>query len=252
MTAFLKIDECQDCHRALPWEWIPAVLLGAKSLAGTGVWSSQLTSGRCPSCEATLEAERQQAGRAQARRRDLIRLLGGEKPYREFTFERYNVTAGNRLAYETSIHFNPTTENLYLWGSCGVGKTHLAYANARRCFEETLSVNIMRPWQLIRKVRMKDPEQEQGAIDEIVNVEALILDDLGAGSDTAFARHILQEILDGRDFRDGAGLVVTCKYSLNALAQKLADDSIPSRLAGMCTVIELKGSDDRIRRAADA
>jgi chromosomal replication initiation ATPase DnaA len=52
--------------------------------------------------------------------------LGGEKPYREFTFERYKVTPGNRRAYERSKTFDPAAENLYLWGPSGVGKTHLA------------------------------------------------------------------------------------------------------------------------------
>lgn len=253
MTAFLKIDNCKTCQCALPWEWVPAVLLNGKALAGTGVWRSQLMGGLCPACLADLEHQHQKQERTRAMRSELIQLLGGEKPYREFTFERYEVTPGNQLAYERSKHFNPSTENLYLWGPCGVGKTHLVYASARRCFEETLSVVILRPGQLSRKVRMKDPEQEQATVNELVRVEVLVFDDLG--HETAYSRQVLQELLDARNSNDRTGLVITCKYSLDDLATKLADDTIPSRLAGMCQVLEVKGHDRRLtthRASSDA
>lgn len=246
MTAFLKIDACKTCQRALPWEWVPAVLANGKTLAGTGVWRTQLTRGLCPACLAALEALRQKEQNDLALRAKLIELLGGERAYREFTLERYEVAPGNQLAHERINHFNPCMDNLYLWGPCGVGKTHLVWAAARHCFEETLSVTILPAYQLSRKIRMKDPAQEQGAIDDLADSEVLVLDDLGTGPDTPFSRQILQEILDRRAFNDSGGLLVTSKYSLDELAAKLADDTIPSRLAGMCHVVEIKGSDWRL------
>src|SRR6266851_8570413 len=105
MTAFLKIDECRICRRSLPWEWVPAVLLNGKPLAGTGVWRSQLIDRCCPPCQAALEREREKEKRLWERRGELVELLGGEKPYREFTFEQYQVTPGNQLAYERSKNF---------------------------------------------------------------------------------------------------------------------------------------------------
>jgi DNA replication protein DnaC len=251
MTAFLKIDDCTNCRRNLPWEWVPAYLLNGKPLAGTGVWRSQLLDGICPACVASLAREREEKQRALVLRKELIELLGGEKPYREFTYDRFQATPGNQLAFERCSHFDPVTENLYLWGSCGVGKTHLGYATARRCFDETLSVVILPAGQLTRRARMKDPDQEQAIIDQWVRADALVLDDLGSGPDTAYRLQLWQEILDARDFRDRAGILVTSKYDLSALAQKLGDDSIPSRLAGMCRVIEVKGADRRLSRSQE-
>src|SRR5205809_5703652 len=100
MTAFLKIDTCRSCHRAIPWEWAPAVFLNGKAMAGTSVWRSQLVDHLCPACQETLERERTREQQILARHTALIELLGGEKPFREFTFERYQVAPGNRLAYE--------------------------------------------------------------------------------------------------------------------------------------------------------
>lgn len=246
MTAFLKIDSCDTCHRAQPWEWVPAVLLNGKPLAGTGIWRSQLIERRCPACQAALEAQRHNEQRSTQLRRELIRLLGGEKAYREFTFEHYKLMPGNRLAYERCKRFDPTTENFYLWGPCGAGKTHLAHATARRCFEESLSVAMIRAYQLSRKIRMRGPDQEQQAIDELVDAEVLVLDDLGIGPNSAYSRQLIQEVLDGRDSADRAGLVITSQYSLGDLADRLMDDTITSRIVGMCQVFEIQGRDYRL------
>jgi DNA replication protein DnaC len=246
MAAFLKIDDCTACGRSLPWEWTPAVLSNGKTFAGTGVWRSQLVNGRCPACLAEAEAQRQKEERLIARRGELVKLLGGEMPYREFTFERFRITPENKLAYERSRHFDPASENLYLWGACGVGKTHLSYACARHGFEETLSVEIVRAPQISRRVRMKGPDEEQAAVEQLIGAEVLVLDDLGKGPDTAFARQILQEVLDGRTYRDRAGLIVASPYSPDMLAAKFGDDAISSRLAGACAIIEMRGTDGRL------
>ncbi|PWU05838.1 MAG: hypothetical protein C5B51_13650 [Terriglobia bacterium] len=246
MSAFLKIDTCSICHRSLPWEWVPAVLLNGKAMAGTGVWCSQLATGICPACVAAAETKRQEEKQDAERRRELIELLGGQKPYRDFTFELYQVTQGNRLAYERCKQFDPASQNIYLWGPSGVGKTHLSYAAARRCFDETLSVAIVQAGQLSRQVRMQGPEQEQAAIDGFAEADVLMLDDLGLGAHTAYSRQLLREILDARDCADRAGLIVTSPYSLDDLAATLNDDAIASRLAGLCRVTEIRGPDFRL------
>jgi DNA replication protein DnaC len=248
MTAFLKIDRCMACQQDKPWEWVPVISLGGKPLAGTGVWRSPLINGRCNSCEAYHREQFRLQQRELALRNSLIQLLGGTRPYREFTFERFRVAPGNQLAFTRAKAFRPKSDNLYLWGACGVGKTHLSSAISRERRAEGFTVAIVTLAQLVRRSRMKDPEQEQAAIDYWSNVGVLIVEELGQSSDTAYSRQILQEILDRRAFQDRGGLIATSRCSLDSLAQRSGDDAIASRLAGMCLVTEIRGNDARLSR----
>ena len=248
MTAFLRIDQCRGCQRSLPWEFVPAVVINGKTLAGTGCWRSQLVVGLCPACSAVKGVEQRKQERSAALRKDLIQLLGGEKPYREFTFENFEVVPENRAAYEAAKRFKPSCEGLYLWGASGVGKTHLAWAIVRTCFESGVSIAIQRACQISRNFRMKEPSDEQAAVLEMVDAEVLVIDDFGAGAVSAYTRQLVQEILDSRDFADKAGLIVTSRFSLEGLAAYLNDDSIPSRLAALCDVVTAGGRDRRLRR----
>src|SRR5258708_2202669 len=140
MTAFLKLDHCRACGRDFPWEWVPPILVCAKPLAGTGVWRSSLIDGLCESCARAVDARRQRERRTHALREQFIRLLGGVKPYRDFTFERFRITSGNRTAVQLARQFDATKENIYLWGPHRVGKTHLAIAILRQWFPRCTSI----------------------------------------------------------------------------------------------------------------
>ncbi len=245
MTAFLKLDRCRVCQKDWPWDWVPPVQLGGALLAGTGVWRSTLVDALCPHCADAADRARARDRRVQTLREQFIRVVGGVKPYQEFTFERYHETPENRAAVRQARTFDPSRDNLYLWGACGVGKTHLAVATLRHWFGRSSSGALVTPFQLIRKLRMKSPDEEQQAIDGFVRIPLLVLDDLGVGSETTYARQVLQEILDGRSFSDRGGLVVTSQYSLARLAQRLNDRALASRLSGLCRVVEVRGPDHR-------
>jgi DNA replication protein DnaC len=245
MTAFLKIERCRACSAETPWEWSPPIVLGGKALAGTGVWRSPLVDGLCPRCWQAAETDRERIRQFQQQRQRLIDLLGGIKPYREFTFERFQVFAGNREAFERARRFDPLKDNLYLWGPGRFGKTHLGIGIARTCFERGGAVSLTTPLQLVRKLRMKPPEEEQRTIGDFVRADILLLDDFGMGYDTAYARLVLREILDARDFKGCGGLVVASRYRLGSPACRQNDDAIAARLAEMCRVVEIKGLDRR-------
>lgn len=168
-----------------------------------------------------------------------IKRLGGLKAYEDFTFAKY----GNQPAIDKCEGFPDI--NIYLWGAAGVGKTHLATAIARQ-FKDGW---IFKPQQIYRKCRgLKDGAEEQAAIDKYIKVPVLVIDDLGVDKRTDFSFSTLYEIIDGRDMARRNGMIITSNLSLNGLAERLGDDRIASRIAGMCRVVEIVGKDYRIGR----
>jgi DNA replication protein DnaC len=105
---------------------------------------------------------------------------------------------------------------------------------------------VIKPQRIYRDCRgIKDGEEEQAAIDSFVNIPFLVIDDLGVDKKTDFSFSTLYEVIDGRDMSEMKGLIVTSNLSLSALAERLGDDRISSRLAGMCKIVEITGKDRR-------
>lgn len=194
--------------------------------------------------------ERKEVGRAveQARQRKaaFAARLGGERAL-TFTRENFAVTDDNRAALEAAERFNYLADNLYLHGTCGTGKTHLAVMIAAATLANKLNAEYVQPGRLLRRVRGKTGAEEQAEIDRLAALDVFVLDDLGAEKDTEYAVQILYEVIDGRVMGYRNGLVVTSNLPLPELAKKLGDDRLPSRLAGLCKVIEITGSDWRLR-----
>jgi DNA replication protein DnaC len=250
MRESLKNERCAECGAAASEEWVPPVVVGGKRFLGTGIWRSSLTNGLCPLCQSN-----RQVALEKSRREELLRLriaiaFGGERPYREYTFERFELTAENQEALSAAKMFDPARSNLNLWGACGVGKTHLACAIARKAAESGRSIAFLKPPQLVRRLRLKEPDEEQRILDRLSREDILVLDDLGMGPESPYARQTLQELLEARHFQMRGGLIVTAKFSLEALAQRHDDDTIASRLGGMCRLIEVRGKDYRQRNQA--
>lgn len=199
--------------------------------------------GAC-SLDCQLKADQQK--RADAKRaEDFKSIMGSPKALAEFKLELYKPREGTQDAIEAAKYFTPDRDNLYLYGACGTGKTHLAYALARKQHEQGKDVMILKPQELFRRFRKRDAEDEEREIRRFAKFDVLVIDDLGVEKTTEFALSILYEIIDRRvmDYRNG--LVITSNLSPKALAEKIGDDRIPSRLGSLCRFIRLgTGSDE--------
>ncbi len=202
----------------------------------------------CPVCGYFInpgEPCRECADRVRKAQRDLaekkakdIKRLGGLKAYDMFTFAKYQ----NQAAIDLCAGYPAC--NLYIWGPAGVGKTHLATAIVRM-FPDG---RVLKPQQILRKMRgLKDGNEEEAVLAKIAAMPHLVIDDLGVEKTTAFSMSSLYEIIEARDMNYTKGLIVTSNLSLSALAERIGDDRIASRLAGMCRVVNITGEDRRIK-----
>ena len=197
-----------------------------------------LRDNRCLNCE-KVKAIKKESDNFQAM------LLGGKKPMEVFTLEKFLATKNNKAAIEFAKAFDPTKDSWYLYGPTGSGKTHLATATIRRFYVPNEDRFIVEkasnlPREVRRGMYSKDPDGESSAIYRFIRADYLMIDDLGVGKDTEYSLTIFHEILDGRDLSMKNGMIITSNLSLDQLGNKLKDDRIPSRIAGLCKVMSLE------------
>jgi DNA replication protein DnaC len=237
-----------DCGLMLEPEYVEPVVFNGKVMAFSNRWQSE---SYCPDCHERNTKTREESLRAEyerRRREKLEHMLGGPKPAEEFTFERFKTEPGNLAALQACRGLDPEHQNLYIWGPCGTGKTHLASAAAANLYVEGFDVLFFKPGPFLRSLRLRDSEQQSRMLRQYAESPVFVLDDLGVGASTEFAVQMLYELVDMRDSNRQNGLIVTSNLSLNDLADKLQDDRLSSRLAGLCkgNVIKIEGPDRRV------
>ncbi len=196
------------------------------------------------------EREAEEIIRSQKRLEDSItEEMGGTKSA-GWLFETYRAeTDDEKAALESAQKASYCRGNLYLFGkTTGAGKSHLAGAAFRARRLQRKSGSWWKPPSLLRYLRVLEAEEQEARIKKCVSDGVFVLDDIGIGNTTDFALQALYEIVDGRWMNESKGLIITANISLDELAKKLQDDRLPSRLAGMCEVIELKGRDRRLEK----
>jgi len=175
----------------------------------------------------------------------LTKIFGGERPAREYRLDNFKADDQNREAWELADCFTGK-EDVYLWGPCGVGKTHLASAMVRAAVGFGKTAIAMKPSQLSRYLRVKEATVQDARLKELATADVLLIDELGIGRETEFALQVLQEVLDMRADNYRKGLIITSNYSLADFALKIAEDAIPSRLRKMCRIVKISGQDRRL------
>ena len=168
--------------------------------------------------------------------------------------------------------------SLLFHGPPGTGKTHLSIAIIRK-LAETKNARVIFYEQRSLMKRLQgtfDPSSgisESQVLKPVHSADVLLLDDLGAGRTTEWARDVLHEIITHRydnrksmiittncdlgddDDEDSREDGATAKLGNLTLRQRLGD-ALMSRLYEMCRFVRLEGSDyrkgvinEKIRRA---
>lgn len=96
-----------------------------------------------------------------------------------------------------------TGASLILAGDRGTGKTHMACAIANSLMNQGKSVTFLPVMKMLRRIRetyrQNSPITEQQAIDALVAVDLLIIDEVGIQRGTESEEHLLFEIINERN-----------------------------------------------------
>lgn len=189
------------------------------------------------------------------------------KRYFGKTFADYKVDASNSAAVKAAKEFITSGEGgLIFYGNPGTGKTLLASIVTQEFLKADKSVIFGDVPTLLEALRDSFDDKKTkitGLMDDLAAVDLLVLDDLGTEVPTEWAVERLYSIINQR-YNEEKPVIVTSNLELGKLAWRLnhpkktysqanndekisnvTGSRIVSRLAQMCTRVELKGADRR-------
>jgi DNA replication protein DnaC len=185
--------------------------------------------------------------------------------YQHCTLENFDLPEGARglrLAHSAALTYSRDypglvdrdRNGLLLHGTVGTGKTHLAVAITQKLLERGIGCRFADYRELLKEIQATfdpaNPATEAGVVRPLLDVEVLILDDLGVGRATEWALETLHYILNHRYSQRRATLVTTNleddnrESKIASLAQAVGE-RLRSRLHEMCRFVAVEGQDFR-------
>lgn len=153
-----------------------------------------------------------------------------------------------KIALETNIRKG---KGLYLYGDCGIGKTHIACAIAKRMLELPIRVKFYNVNKFLDEMKKEfdngiDHEsRDVGIFEEAMRLNGLlILDDLGTEKATDWTRERFCTLINHR-YEEMLPTIFTSNCDLEILHSRMGD-RVVSRIVGMTEVINLTGTDKRL------
>lgn len=233
-----KPEKCKYCGKTLYYECV--VLMGQAM-----IWN--LEKPRCD-CEKAvafwkgwdakqekIKKEKELAEERELRKQKIESILGKsgiKKRYLSRTLESFKVTAENSEAFKIAVDYikqfdkySAQGKGLYLEGTCGTGKTHLAVAIALKLISKGVPVICKTSIDILGDIKRcyerNSEVTEEEVLEAYKSVDLLIIDDLGKEQTTEWSVPVLYSILNER-YEALLPTIITTNYNTSALAEKLS------------------------------
>ena len=211
------------------------------------------TPGVACKCEQEEEARREHEMKQIARMQRLMLLRSECFPDEKLISWNFaNADGSNEHLMETMHRYCDNFKDMYrdgcgllLHGSVGVGKSFAAACVANELIDHGISVHMTDFSRIINTLWGLSSEKQK-FLDRLNYYDLLIIDDLAAERDTAYANEIVTNVIDSR-CRSGKPIIVTTNLSAAEIfsPQGLSKQRVYSRLCEMCVPVLCEGKTDR-------
>jgi DNA replication protein DnaC len=194
--------------------------------------------------------------RSQDGKLDRVRL---PRRYDGFHFGNYtpqnaSQEAARSLALTLNHEYPAVNRGLLFMGSVGVGKTHLAVSILKGLTERGFKCLFYDFASLLKEIQdsynPNTRSSELGVLAPVLNIDVLVLDELGASKPTDWVRDTMAHIINSR-YNDKKLTIFTTNYPderKNEREEVLEDrigTRLRSRLFEMCKTVMMEGKDYR-------
>jgi DNA replication protein DnaC len=220
----------------------------------------------CPECEAerselrALQAEQNAKHQRGEKLKELQARANIPARFADVMLSGYDVTTrGQRSALTVCKTFADTFpeqfdkgRSLLFTGMCGTGKTHLACAIGNMVMAQYLAdVKFGTASELLRSIketyRKGSAKSEQQTLGDLLSVDLLIIDEVGAQSGTAHELQLLFELFNGR-YQDLRPTILISNLNLDELESFLGE-RIMDRFRECAAVLAFDWESHRGQRA---
>ncbi|MBE6878086.1 MAG: hypothetical protein E7488_02835 [Ruminococcaceae bacterium] len=140
-------------------------------------------------------------------------------------------------------NFSTDVKSIFMYGSSGLGKTHLSCAIADVCLKKGFVVMYASSQSLFEQIE-QNKHNVHHMLNDIMNCDLFILDDLGTEYLTYYGQSILYNIINTRMI-NGTPCIYTSNLTSEKDLVKKYGEKITSRLMGNCDSLYFVGNDIR-------
>ncbi len=162
---------------------------------------------------------------------------------------RKRMTEVLKIAKEYCINFGNGSKNLLFMGNTGLGKTHISLSIVSEIIEKGYGVIYGSAQNLLGEIEKEHfaYSGETEKMDALLDVDLLVIDDLGTEFLSSFTQSVLYNVINTR-ILSGKPTVISTNLSLSELEQRYTP-RISSRFIGNYMMIKFFGTDIRQQKA---